>query len=46
MRRSFFSYPIPIHSKHNLIALANTASASPRITPKHTMVIPMTSKAS
>ena len=30
---SFFFYPIPIHSKHNLIALLSTVSASPRIAP-------------
>lgn len=41
----FFFYPIPIHSKHSLIALASTASASPRIIPKPTMATPTISKA-
>ena len=31
---SVFFYPIPIHSKHSLIALLSTVSASPRKAPK------------
>lgn len=43
--RDFFSYPIPMHSKHSLIALANTAFASPRMAPKQTMATPIASNA-
>ena len=34
------SYPIPTHSKHNLIALLSTVTASPHQMPKHSMAVP------
>jgi hypothetical protein len=33
-------YPMPTHSRHNLIALLSTVAASPRHTPKHSMAAP------
>ena len=39
------SYPMPTHSRHNLIALLSTVAASPRQTPKHSMVPPAISSA-
>ena len=38
-------YPIPTHSRHNLIALLSTVAASPRQTPKHSMAAPAISSA-
>ena len=34
------SYPIPTHSRHNLIALLSTVAASPRKTPTHSAAVP------
>lgn len=39
------SYPIPTHSRHNLIALLRTVAASPRKTPKHSITVPITKSA-
>ena len=34
------SYPIPTHSRHNLIALLSTVAASPRKAPAHSITVP------
>ena len=44
VKHFFFSYPIPTHSKHNLIALSRTKPASPRQMPTASIAAPQTSR--
>ena len=39
------SYPMPTHSRHNLMALLSTVATSLRHTPRHTITIPTASSA-